>query len=151
VSGGARVGVALVGHGVTASQILAAARGILPSDDALVDVVAVDAGPGETPELGPTLCNAIEALDQGRGVLLMVDLLGASPYRCATREGTGHDFAVLSGMNLAMVLKLATLDRTELDPFEIAKACADSGQRSVKVSTYNAPSSGAKRAAGEDG
>lgn len=142
-----RVGVALVGHGDTATQMLEAAKGILPVD-ALADVVAVDAGPGETPELGPKLCDTIESLDQGMGVVLLVDLLGASPCQCATRQGAGHEFAILSGMNLAMILKLATLDRAAMAPAEIAQACADSGQRSVKVNLFGQDK---PRAVGEDG
>jgi mannose PTS system EIIA component len=131
-----RVGVAVVGHGDTASRLLAAAREIL-ADGALEGVVAIDAGVGETPELGPELCAAIERLDEGVGVVVLVDLLGASPCQCATRVGMGHEFAVLSGLNLAMLLKLATLDRRALGPVEIAEACADSGHRSVQVGSYH--------------
>lgn len=127
------VGVVVVGHGDTASRLLAAAQQIVPAGS-LAGVIAVDAGDGETPALSDELCDTIAANDRGRGVLLLVDLLGASPCQCAQRESAGHDFVILSGLNLAMLLKLASLDRDALEPREIAKACADSGQRAVKVS-----------------
>ncbi|MCA9638185.1 MAG: hypothetical protein KC420_19285 [Myxococcales bacterium] len=126
------VGVVIVGHGSTASQLLEAARGIV-GGDALDDVVAVDAGAGQTPELAQRLFAEIGAADHGAGVLLVVDLLGASPCSCGLREGVGHSLALLSGLNLAMLLKLASLDRASLGPTELAAACAASAQRSVTI------------------
>lgn len=126
------VGVAIVGHGSSATTLLEAARGIV-GGDALADIVAVDAGAGETPSLAPQVCTAIEQLDHGHGVLVLVDLLGASPCQCAQREGVGHDVVVLSGLNLAMLLKLAVLDRKTKTPAELAEACAASGKNAVAV------------------
>lgn len=129
----AAVGVAIVGHGDTASRILSAARGIVPAG-ALDDVIAIDAGEGQTPRLSQQLCDVIGTIDQGRGVVMLVDLLGASPCQCVQREGVGHELVVLSGLNLAMLLKLAGLDRTKLDPHAVAEACAESGRRAVSIS-----------------
>jgi mannose PTS system EIIA component len=126
------VGIAVVGHGATASELLAAARGIV-DDGSLDDVLAIDAGLGETPQLGPKMCDAIAEADHGRGVVVLVDLLGASPCKCAQREAGGHEIVVLSGLNLAMLLKLARIDRRTLDAAGIAQACADSGRRAVEV------------------
>jgi len=126
------VGVVLLGHGSTATQLLKAARGIV-AGDALDDVLAVDAGLGQTPELEAALCREISAADHGRGVLLIVDLFGASPCSCGLREGQSHAITLVSGLNLAMVLKLATLDRALLEPSELAETCADSARRSVTV------------------
>ncbi len=127
-----RVGAVIVGHGSTATELLAAAQGIVGAD-ALEDVIAVDAGEGQTPELSETLCRVLAEADHGRGVLLIVDLLGASPCACGLREGPDEGLALLSGLNLAMLLKLASLDRESMDPTELASACASSGQRSVTV------------------
>ena len=127
----ARVGVVILGHAHTASQLLAAARAIMPAG--LEGVMTVDAGTGETPVLQATLCTTIARADQGRGVVMIVDLFGASPCACGLRERAGHEVVVLSGLNLAMLLKLATIDRARVSPSELARACADSGTRSVRV------------------
>ncbi|MCA9704753.1 MAG: PTS sugar transporter subunit IIA [Myxococcales bacterium] len=128
------VGIVLVGHGRTASELLDAARSIVGAD-ALQGVVAVDAGRGETPQLGEELCAVIERVDVGAGVLVLVDLWGASPCACAQREAaaTCHQIVTLSGLNLAMLLKVAALDRRRLDAEALAQACADSGRRAVQV------------------
>ena len=134
----ASVGVALVGHGKSASGLLEAARAIL-GDAALSDVIAVDAGVGKNALLDPVMCDAIERVDGGRGVVVLVDLLGASPCQCAQEQGDGHQVVVLSGLNLAMILKLATVDRAKLNAGEVANACADTARRSVEVRTLPFP------------
>lgn len=130
------VGIAVVGHGETASRLLDAARAISVSPR-LDDVVAVDAGAGENPVLTSAICQALDGLDQGQGVVVMVDLWGASPCQCARRNHGDHDVVVLSGLNLAMLLKLASLDRDALSPVQVAEACANSAQRAVSV--WNPP------------
>lgn len=129
------VGVVLVGHGRTASELLGAARGIVGTDapSGLDGVVAVDAGKGETPRLDAELCAVIEGADAGTGVLVMVDLWGASPCSCAQAQAGEHRIVTLAGLNLAMLLKLAALDRAALGPERLAQACADSGRRAVQV------------------
>lgn len=127
-----RVGIAIVGHGSTASSLLAAARGILPAGS-LDGVLAIDAGLGETPTFTEALCGAIAKVDRGRGVVVLVDLLGASPCQCARREGVGHSMVVVSGLTLAMLLKLIGLDRATLTPRQIAEACAEAAHRAVGV------------------
>ncbi len=129
--GRAQVGVVLLGHGHTASALLAAATGIVGAE-ALAGVRAVDAGAGETPKLGPELCGVLDEADLGAGVLVLVDLWGASPCSCAQRESAGHRVVLLSGLTLAMLLKLAASDRRG-DPEALARACAESGRRSIEV------------------
>lgn len=134
----ALVGVVLVGHGRTASELLAAAAGIV-GEEALEGVRAVDAGRGQTPKLDDDLCDVLAQADEGAGVLLLVDLWGASPCSCARKQAEGRRVVILSGLNLAMLLKLAALDRRRLDPEALARACADSGRRAVDVQTLSSP------------
>ncbi len=126
------VGVVVVGHGQTASHLLRAARGIAPAG--LEGVVALDAGEGDSDAFSAAMCAALDDVDQGRGVLMIIDLLGASPCQCGRREGEMHEIVMLSGLNLAMLLKLSSLDRAASSASELAQACAASGQRAVCVS-----------------
>lgn len=129
-----RVGVVVVGHGRSASALLAAAEGIV-GPPALQGVIAVDAGAGEDADLRARMCDAVVAADRGAGVLLIADMFGASPCSCGIRMASGHPLSVVAGLNLAMLLKLATLDRAALAPAELATACSDSGRRAITVST----------------
>ena len=137
------VGVLVVGHGETASHLLQAAKGIA-APGALDAVVALDAGVGDSDAFSASMCAALDDVDEGRGVFILVDLLGASPYQCGHREGKAHNAVVLSGLNLAMLLKLSSLDRNSATADELAQACAASGQRAVCVTSKPAaPSSSA--------
>lgn len=130
----APVGVAIIGHGTTASTMLAAARNIL-APGSLDGVIAIDAGLGETPTFSDAMCDAIARADRGRGVIALVDLYGASPCQCAQREGAGHGMIVVSGLSLAMLLKIGGIDRLRLEPRQIAEACAEAGRRAVGIDT----------------
>ncbi|WAS97573.1 PTS sugar transporter subunit IIA [Nannocystis punicea] len=125
------VGIVLVGHGRSASALLEAARGVC-GEAGLVDVVAIDAGRGETDDLKSRLKAALKAVDRGRGVLMIADAYGASPCSCGIREATAPP-VVLSGLSFNILLKLASLDRTALSPEELARACADSAKRALAV------------------
>jgi PTS system mannose-specific IIA component len=132
------VGVVLVAHGNTASALLAAARNIA-GPDALGDhVEAVDAGVGRSDELDAKVCDSIQRADSGRGVLLIVDLLGSSPCACGLSQGMGHRLAMVTGLNLAMLLKLSSLDRSVATAAELADACKASGQKAVTVKLQGA-------------
>jgi len=131
VNATAKCGVVLIGHGSSATALLEAVKAIV-AGDGLADAIALDAGIGQTPELSAKVCAAIQRVDEGRGVLLLADLMGSSPCMCGINESVGHGLAVVSGLNLAMLTKLAMADR-QRSPRELAEACADSARRSVSV------------------
>ncbi len=134
--GSTQCGVVLIGHGQTASALLEAARAIVPGAG-LDGVIAIDAGAGKTPAMREAVCHAIESVDEGGGVLMLADLLGSSPCSCGMSESAGHGFAVVTGLNLAMLVKLATLDRAAT-PRALADACAAAANRSVCVKARDA-------------
>ena len=115
-----------------ASVLLDAARGVV-GEEPLADVVAIDAGEGRDEALDASVCAQIDRVDAGRGVVVLVDLLGSSPFVCGQQEAREHQGTVVSGLNLAMLCKLATLDRSAWTAEEIAAGVAASGRRSVNV------------------
>ncbi|MBZ5713212.1 PTS sugar transporter subunit IIA [Nannocystis pusilla] len=125
------VGIVLVGHGRSASALLEAARGVC-GESGLADVVAIDAGRGETDDLKKRMRAALDAVDRGAGVLMIADAYGASPCSCGIREATAPP-VVLSGLSFNILLKLASLDRSTLSPEELARACVDSARRALAV------------------
>ena len=135
-----RCGVVVIGHGCTASALVAAAQAIVPGS--LEDVIALDAGAGRTPAFDAEVCAAIERADRGHGILLLVDLIGSSPCACGLKESAGHGFAMLTGLNLAMLAKLALLERDHATPRELAEACRDSASRSLCMRVHDAPEAG---------
>lgn len=131
----AKCGIVLIGHGTTATALLEAARNIIPGEG-LADIIAIDAGLGQTPELTARVCAAVEDVDEGRGILIIADLMGSSPCMCGIKNSAGHGYALVSGLNLAMLTKLAVADRRQ-SPRKLANACADSAERSICLKVHD--------------
>jgi PTS system mannose-specific IIA component len=73
-------------------------------------------------------------VDHGAGVVILVDIHGSSPFQAclAMLDGT-RAIEIVCGVNLPMLLKLATVDRRELRPYELAELLRDVGRRSIRL------------------
>jgi PTS system mannose-specific IIA component len=112
--------------------MLEAARrvvGMLPG----VAIACASAG-DDSATITQRVAHACSEVDDGAGVLLMVDIYGSTPYHVAMSmlDGTGAG-EVLCGVNLPMLLKLATLDRARLTPAEMAQELCEAGRRSIRI------------------
>jgi len=128
----AMVGLVVVTHGGTAEALLGAVSWLYaPIPRALgVSVQREESFEVILGRIG-TACDEVE---EGGGVLLLVDLQGSSPYQAAMTMLDGTRRAeVLCGVNLAMLMKLATLDRRELRPAELAELLREAGRRSIRL------------------
>jgi mannose/fructose-specific phosphotransferase system component IIA len=80
------------------------------------------------------ISQACEDVDQGVGVLLLVDVHGSTPFHAAMTmlDGT-RPAEVLCGVNLPMLIKLTNLDRTQGPPVVLAEELRDAGRRSIRL------------------
>ena len=72
---------------------------------------------------------------RGAGVVILVDIHGSSPFQAclAMLDGT-RAVEIVCGVNLPMLMKLATVDRRELRPTRWPSCCATSaGARSASA------------------
>jgi mannose/fructose-specific phosphotransferase system component IIA len=126
------VGLVVVTHGGAADCMLDAVAGILgPLPASFAISISMQEHFDETLE---RVTRACERVDGGAGVLLLVDLQGSSPYQAcmAMMDGT-RAVEVVCGVNLAMLLKLSTVDRRELRPHELAELLREVGRRSIRL------------------
>ena len=126
------VGLVVVTHGGAADAMVDAAAGIFGP---LPGVTAVSISMDE--DFDGTLARvarACETVDTGSGVVLLVDLQGSSPYQaCMAMLDGSRTAEVVCGVNLAMLLKLATVDRRDVRPFELAETLRDAGKRAIRL------------------
>ncbi len=126
------VGVVVLTHGRAADAMVAAARSILGRIPGL-GAVSVKIGEG-MPQIVAKLSETCDELDQGAGVLILVDLHGSTPFNAAMSMLDGTRAAeVLCGVNLPMLIKLTTVDRTQLHPVALAEELRDSGRRAIRL------------------
>ena len=126
------IGLVVVTHGPSGACLLDAAGGIVGS---LAPAVAVSVSM-EDPfdDVVLRVEQACAEVDKGAGVVILVDIHGSSPFQAclAMLDGT-RAIEIVCGVNLPMLLKLATVDRRELRPHEMAELLRDVGRRSIRL------------------
>ncbi len=100
----APVGVVIVTHTDYADKLLKAAEMIIgPQENTRTVSVEVGVDTGETvKELG----EAIKAVDQGAGVIILTDMFGGTPTNLSLSLIGQHHIEVVTGVNLPMLIKI---------------------------------------------
>jgi PTS system mannose-specific IIA component len=126
------IGVVVVTHGGAGRCLLEAAGTIVgPLDAAEAVSVAMEDSFEEVIRHVEQACTDV---DHGAGVVILVDIHGSSPFQAclAMLDGT-RTVEIVCGVNLPMLLKLATVDRRDLRPYELAELLRDVGRRSIRL------------------
>jgi PTS system mannose-specific IIA component len=126
------IGVVVVTHGGAGHCLLDAAASIVGPIDAAEAVSVMMEDSFDT--VIHHVEHACNDVDQGAGVVILVDIHGSSPFQAclAMLDGT-RAVEIVCGVNLPMLLKLATVDRRELRPYELAELLRDVGRRSIRL------------------
>jgi PTS system mannose-specific IIA component len=124
------VGILLVTHEQTGSQLVATAEAIFCQDMASVACVSVPANitPQQLGRYADQIRGAMTEQDSGAGVLVLTDVYGATPDNLAryfTEQGNAR---VVSGVNMPMLLRVLNYSRQSLQQLcETAVAGGKSG------------------------
>ncbi len=128
-----RVGIVIVTHGDSGTAMLQAVTKLL-GVDATSGMSAVDVPTAVTrPEVLQRIRAAVDEADAGSGVVVACDLHGSTPTNCALELMNARHVVVVCGVNLAMVVKLASATRAETTPEAVAQAAVDTAVRSIRV------------------
>jgi PTS system mannose-specific IIA component len=89
-------------------------------------------------EMRHAISAALQAADEGDGVLVLTDMFGGTPSNIALSFLEERRVEVVTGMNLPMLIKLATM--TEEKPLEeLAAFVKEYGQRNISVASELLP------------
>ncbi|MBN2574057.1 MAG: PTS sugar transporter subunit IIA [Deltaproteobacteria bacterium] len=126
------VGVVVVSHEQVAFSLIEAARRVVGT---IPNIAAACVSAGEdSASITHKVAQACGQVDDGAGVLLMVDVYGSTPFKVAMTMADGtHSAEVVSGVNLPMLLKLAMLDRCALTPGALAAEMQECGRKSIRL------------------
>ncbi len=130
------VGVVIVTHYRLGEEFLQALRLIIP-DAPPFAAVAVDPNqPVE--EMRQTIADELAAAENGEGVLVLTDMFGGTPSNMSLSFLDEHHVEIVTGINLPMLIKLATL--SEDKPLEeLATFIKEYGQRNISVASELLP------------
>ena len=134
-----RPGVVIVTHYGLGQEFLHALRQIVPTAP---DFRVVSIDPAQSvDEMRSAIAKELEAADEGMGVLVLTDMFGGTPSNISLSFMKEHRVEVLTGVNLPMLIKLATLrDEKPLD--ELATFIKSYGQRNISVASEILPEEG---------
>jgi PTS system mannose-specific IIA component len=131
-----KVGVVIVTHYRLGEEFLQALRLIVP-DGPRFFAVSID--PKQSvDEMRTAIAQALQAANAGDGVLVLTDMFGGTPSNISLSFLKEHRVEVVTGVNLPMLIKLATLsDEKSLE--ELAPFIKNYGQRNISVASEILP------------
>ena len=133
------IGVVIVTHYRLGEEFLQALRLIVPDAP---DYESVGVEPGQTAdEMRRAIGTALLSADEGQGVLVLTDMFGGSPSNISLSFLDDRRVEVVTGVNLPMLIKLATL-RQEKELGELASFIKDYGRRNISVAREILPEEG---------
>jgi PTS system mannose-specific IIA component len=123
-----RVGGVLVTHGRLGSELLTAAETIIGT---ISHVAAVSIGwHDDVDAASDEIERAMTRVSEGRGVLLLTDLFGGTPTNIASMFLKEGEAEVVTGVNLPMVIKLASQSGEE-SLADVARRVRDQGREGI--------------------
>ncbi len=125
------IGIVLIGHSHIASEMLVSLQYVV-GEQPLMD--ALDVTDDSSPELiADMLMTKIRTCDVGQGVLLLADMFGGTPCNVAMGCLQAGRVEVVSGFNLPLLIKAATL-RHHVDSLgELAHQVVRAGRQYIQI------------------
>ena len=126
------IGMVLVTHGHLASEFRAALEHVVGPQKQLI---AISIGPEDDMERRRAdIIEAIHEADSGEGVVVLTDMFGGTPSNLAISVMNGGKVEVLAGINLPMLIKLASVrDAATLE--QAVQQAQDAGRKYVYIAS----------------
>jgi PTS system mannose-specific IIA component len=127
------IGVVVVTHGQLATELVNAAEMIVGD---LPRFTAVSIGwHDDVNDAREDIAQAIDRVRGEEGVLLLTDMFGGTPSNLAISTMDRKGIEVIAGVNLPMLIKLASVRTRE--PLDLCVAHAqDAGRKYISVASY---------------
>ncbi|MBU6156890.1 MAG: PTS sugar transporter subunit IIA [Alphaproteobacteria bacterium] len=126
------IGVVLVTHGRLADELKAATEHVVGPQ---ADFLTVCIGPQDNMETRrEEILAAIRSVDSGSGVILLTDMFGGTPSNLAISAMENGRIEVIAGVNLPMLIKLASV-RPASKLMEAVEKAQDAGRKYIRVAS----------------
>jgi PTS system mannose-specific IIA component len=126
------IGLVLVTHGRLADEFVAAMEHVVGAQPAVRTICLSPEDDVESRRAD--LEAAITAVDAGTGVILLTDLFGGTPSNLAISLLGRPNTEVIAGINLPMLVRLATARRTMTLALAV-EAAQDAGRKYISVAS----------------
>jgi mannose PTS system EIIA component len=126
------IGLVLVTHGRLAEEFVAAMEHVVGAQ-ASVQSVCIGAD-DDMESRRQDIAAAAAAVDDGDGVVLLTDMFGGTPSNLAISLMGKPNIEVIAGINLPMLIKLATV-RKSMGLSDAVNAAQDAGRKYISVAS----------------
>ena len=126
------IGLILVTHGRLAEEFVAATEHVVGHQR---NIRAISIGPDDDIEQRRRdILAAVEAVDDGGGVIVLTDMFGGTPSNLAISLMDQGRVEIIAGVNLPMLIKLASVRETESLEEAVASA-QEAGRKYINVAS----------------
>jgi len=126
------IGMVLVTHGRLAAEFIAALEHVVGPQS---HVAAVCIGPEDDMEQRrQDILDCVRAVDTGDGVVLLTDMFGGTPSNLAISVMDRAKIEVIAGINLPMLIKLASLRQSETLA-DAVRGAQEAGRKYINVAS----------------
>ena len=127
------IGMVLVTHGRLAEEFVAATEHVVGDQE---DVRSICIGPDDDMERRRNdILDAVTEVDSGDGVILLTDMFGGTPSNLAISVMEKGNVEVIAGINLPMLIKLASV-RGSSNLEEAVAAAQKSGRKYINIASH---------------
>jgi mannose PTS system EIIA component len=127
------IGVVVVTHCRLAEELICAAQLVVGEDLKQFQAVSVEPKDGSE-AIREKILTVIRKVDSGNGVLILTDMYGGTPSNISLSFLEDKKIEVITGVNLPMLLKLATYQEN-LDLEQLAAFITDYGQKNINLAS----------------
>jgi PTS system mannose-specific IIA component len=126
------IGLVLVTHGRLAEEFVSATEHVVGPQEAMRSICI---GPDDDMERRRAdILEAVDAVNQGDGVVVLTDMFGGTPSNLAISIMDKADVEVIAGVNLPMLIKLATV-REDKGLAESVACAQEAGRKYINVAS----------------
>jgi len=126
------IGLVLVTHGGLASEFVTAMEHVVGPQERIAPICI---GPDDDMEARrEDIAKAIEAVDDGTGVIILTDLFGGTPSNLAISLMKSASIEVIAGVNLPMLIRLEGARKT-MDVRGAVAAAREAGRKYISVAS----------------
>ena len=127
------IGMVVVTHGRLAEEFISAMEHVVGPQTGLL---AVSIGPDDDMEQRrQDIQDAVTQVEEGNGVILLTDMFGGTPSNLAISIMDTMNVEVIAGINLPMLIKLASV-RSTLSMEEAISAAQESGRKYINIASH---------------
>lgn len=126
------IGLVLVTHGRLAEEFVAAMEHVVGPQENIATICMFPEDDIE--KTRETIAKKIKSVDTGKGVILLTDMFGGTPSNLAIAMTEDGKIEALAGINLPMLIKLASCRKTE-DLKTAAIQAQDAGRKYIHAAS----------------